>query len=387
MSAPGFDAFSPIAHNVKHIAYVDVPGGGQVFVSNGRAFVGHMAPPAGTTVVDVTDPAKPSVVGFLSVPQNRHSHKVRVHDNIMLVNSEAYRAPDFTDGGLRVFDIRDPSKPQQIGFFPVVGKGVHRFDSDGKYAYLSASADGYHGNIVIIVDIGDPKNPREVSRWWRKGQWTAGGEKPDWGNRNVACHHPLRFGDRLYVSYLQGGVVILDISDLKSPKLIGQYDYHPAFECITHTFARVPVKIGGLDVAVVVDEAPLRAREGQVPAFVWLFDVTDETNPRPFATYAMKSEDTPYRDDGRDPQPRFGAHQCHERMSDHYAYVTWFRGGLRIVDLRNPDGPTTAGYFIPTPGKGETTVQSNDVFVDDRGYIYLLDRLRGLNILKFEPES
>ena len=33
------------------------------------------------------------------------------------------------------------------------------------------------------------------------------------------------------------------------------------------------------------------------------------------------------------------------------------------------------------------TVQSNDVFVDDRGYIYPLDRLRGLNILKFEPKS
>lgn len=27
------------------------------------------------------------------------------------------------------------SSPQQIGYFAVSGKGVHRFDSDGKYAY------------------------------------------------------------------------------------------------------------------------------------------------------------------------------------------------------------------------------------------------------------
>ena len=44
-------------------------------------------------------------------------------------------------------------------------------------------------------------------------------------------------------------------------------------------------------------------------------------------------------------------------------------------------------FFIPTPGKGETTVQSNDVFVDERGYIFLLDRLRGLDILQFTAQS
>jgi hypothetical protein len=41
------------------------------------------------------------------------------------------------------------------------------------------------------------------------------------------------------------------------------------------------------------------------------------------------------------------------------------------------------GYFIPTPGKGQKTVQSNDVFVDDAGLIYLLDRLNGLDILEY----
>ena len=29
----------------------------------------------------------------------------------------------------------------------------------------------------MIVDINDPANPKEVSRWWFPGQWTAGGEK------------------------------------------------------------------------------------------------------------------------------------------------------------------------------------------------------------------
>jgi hypothetical protein len=36
------------------------------------------------------------------------------------------------------------------------------------------------------------------------------------------------------------------------------------------------------------------------------------------------------------------------------------------------------------PGKGQTAVQSNDVFRDDDGKLYLIDRLDGLEIL--EPQ-
>ena len=80
---------------------------------------------------------------------------------------------------------------------------------------------------------------------------------------------------------------------------------------------------------------------------------------------------------------RFGAHQCHERMTDTLVYVTWFRGGLRIVDIADPAKPKEVGYFIPPPGKDQKTPQSNDVFVDRQGLIYLIDRLNGLDILEY----
>ncbi len=34
------------------------------------------------------------------------------------------------------------------------------------------------------------------------------------------CHHPLRAGDRLNVSYWHHGMYILDISDISKPKMI-----------------------------------------------------------------------------------------------------------------------------------------------------------------------
>jgi hypothetical protein len=70
-------------------------------------------------------------------------------------------------------------------------------------------------------------------------------------------------------------------------------------------------------------------------------------------------------------------------MTDSLVYTTWFRGGLRITDIRNPRRPEEVGYYIPTPGPGEKSVQSNDVFVADDGLIYLIDRLNGLDILKY----
>ncbi len=421
-----------VAMNVRRLGRIDVPGGGQVVVQGNLAFVGHIAPPAGTSIIDISDIANPKVIGKLEMEIGNHSHKVRVHDNIMLINNEDHtrhlraagrqlpaarerltkelgRAPtddelaaefnykaadlpaiekaaktEYDAGGLRVFDIADPTNPKELAFYKTHGNGVHRFDFDGKYAYISTGVEGYARNIVVILDLTDPSNPKEVSRWWLPGQWTAGGEKADWGGLRFECHHPIRFGDRLYVSYHAAGMVILDISDITKPKMLSHYNYHPPFRPSTHTYARMPFQLGGRDIAVVVDEQPGRPRPGQVPAFMWIFDVTDETDPQPLSSYTVSEEDTPYRLGELDPRvARFGAHQCHERMRDSLVYIAWFRGGLRIVDIADPTGPVEVGYFIPRPADGTQTVQSNDVYVDEKGRIFLIDRFKGLEILEY----
>ena len=51
-----------VAHNVRRLGALDIPGGGQVVVQDGYAFVGHMKPPHGTSIIDVSDPTAPKVV-------------------------------------------------------------------------------------------------------------------------------------------------------------------------------------------------------------------------------------------------------------------------------------------------------------------------------------
>src|SRR5262249_51773595 len=80
-----------ISKNIKQIARTDLPGGGLVTVENGYAYVGHIDPPYGTSIVDVHDPKHPKLVSQLEVPEGIHSHKVRVSDDVMLVNYERYQ--------------------------------------------------------------------------------------------------------------------------------------------------------------------------------------------------------------------------------------------------------------------------------------------------------
>ena len=424
-------AIGDVARNVERIGHMDIPGGGQVTVQGDLAFVGHIDPPAGTSIIDISDIENPKLLSRLEIERGNHSHKVRVHGDVMLINNENHtrhlraagqqlpaarerltaelgREPSDTElaavfnykpedipamqraaeveydsGGLRIFDISDPANPRETAFYKTFGNGLHRFDFDGTYAYLSTGMEGYARNIVVILDLSDPANPQEVSRWWLPGQWVAGGETPE-SELRFECHHPLRFGDRLYVSYHAAGMVILDINDITKPRMLSHYNYHPPFRPSTHTYARMPFPLDGKDIAVVVDEQPGRPREGQVPAFMWLFDVSDETDPQPLSSYTVLEEATPHRLGDLSPRiARFGAHQCHERMTDSLVYIAWFRGGLRVVDIADPLKPEEVGYFIPQPMPGTETVQSNDVYVDEAGRIFLIDRFKGLEILKY----
>lgn len=363
----------------RHVGRADIPGGGQVVVEGSYAYVGHMRPPHGTSILDVSDPKKPRVVSTLDVPPYMHSHKVRVHGDVMLTNNEKFGAPhpDFK-GGLKTYDISNRARPREIGFMPSQG-GTHRFDYDGRYAYISPQLEGYVGNILMIVDVSDPTRPEEVSRWWLPGQHVAGGETPTWEGRRHRCHHALRRGvDRLYCSYWHAGFMIFDVADIRKPKLISHVDWSPPYPCPTHTAIPIPHEIKGRKMMVVTDEEVADRLAPTPNAFLWMVDITDETNPVPVSTFGV-THDHPFDKDRWD-----GCHQPQEQVDGTTLFVTWFASGLKAVDVSDPYAPRQIGHFMPEPGTGQSIVQSNDVFYDRAtGLIYLLDRLGGLDILEF----
>ena len=367
------------AKGIREVAYFDCPGSGQVYVDGHIAYLAHMDAPAGTTIVDVRDPKNPRQLNQIQVPSGVHSHKVRVANDLMVVNWEApppYETGPGFRGGLAIYDVSKPDKPRQITFWQCAGVGVHRYDFDGRYAYISPTVDGYEGNIVMILDLADPSRPEEVSRWWIPGQWIAGGETPTWeGYRQTWCHHPLRLGDRLYVGYWHAGFVILDISDMRQPRMISRLDWSPPFAHPTHTALPIPFPVRGRRLLVVTDE-DVRKLFPSPPPFMWIVDITDETRPMPVSTFQVEEVDgSPQRD-------FTGCHQPAEQVYNTEIPVAWFAYGLRVVDIGNPHAPREVASFLPPVPKGATRVCSNDVFLTKEGLIYLVDRNGGLYILE-----
>ena len=438
MDASGPDG-KPLAKNIKRLGHLDLPGAGQVYVAGDYAYIGHLPnkPGLGTSVVDVSDPTRPKLVASIDVgdPQS-HSHKVRVVDGIMAINVErnnfgigrkaeqlppmkkrlgvelgrepsakelaeklgveegdisaleASEIHQYTNGGFKLFDASNPAKPKEIAHHKTGGIGVHRFDMDSQYAYISTEMDGFIGNILVIYDIRDPEQPREVSRWWMDGQNIAAGEVPTWEGRECRLHHAMRERDRLWAGVWQAGLRVIDISDITKPETVGSYNYHPPYPEPSHTFMPVPFPVAGRDIALAIDEedqysSPREAdaRRGRPHANLWVFDVGDLSDIKPLAIYQASEAATPWAETRG---TRFGAHQFQEHFEDTLVYCAWFSGGLRIVDIADPLAPREVGFYIPEPVNGAPAPQTNDVDTDSRGLVYIVDRFTGFDILEFD---
>ncbi len=366
------------AKGIRQLAYVACSGGGQVVVEKNVAYVGNMRNPDGTTIVDVSDPRNPREISRLGMVPGAHSHKVRVKDGLMLVNREFVSpqlSPAGFKGGLGIYDVSAPHAPRLICEWTTPGKGVHRFDFDGRHAYISATEEGYVGHIMKILDLANPAKPEEVGRWWIPGQWTAGGETATWKGADHRIHHPLRMGNRLYTSCWLHGLVILDITDITKPRQISSLATSPPFPWPTHTALPVPFPVRGRKLMIVADEDVARSDDAP-PSFLWMVDIEDERHPIAFGSFQVEAED------GSNKPTFTGCHQPCEKITGTEIPVAWFAHGLRMVDFSNPHAPKETGYFEPDPEPGIPRVQSNDVTVDERGLIYLLDRVRGLHILE-----
>jgi hypothetical protein len=368
---------------------MEIAGGGQIVIDGNYAYIGHQHRPQGTTILDISDPLKPKILSTLT-PNHpwSHSHKVRCVGDLMVVNSEferggGARREEYPDGGFRIYDIKDRTNPKLVTFVKTHGKGVHRFDVDENYAYISTEMEGFVGNILVIYDIRNPTKPVEVSRWSMERQNVAGGDEPHPKRAEHRLHHAMRCGTEMYAGCWMSGISIIDVSDVSQPRTLSRHEYDPPCPEPTHTFLKVPHLIGGKRIAVSTEEE--RAHRGadadkaHAPLRTW--DVSDPTRPTLLYSYYLPDSATPYPAD----KVRFGTHQLREQVdADNLLYVTWFAGGLRIIDISDPANPKERGYFIPKPGDGVAAPLTNDVFKDNRGLLWVTDKERGLDVIEYK---
>jgi len=219
------------SNEMKPIGYSGLDGHGGAFKLAIRRvndhwylYMGHLWN-RGWSIIDVTDPSNPRYLKFIEWPQqNTWTIQMELHGNLMLTALQRAQADGWGgdvnapfDEGVVIWDISDPVNPKQLSHWRTGSFGVHRLGyPGGRYANVAANMPGFRGQILLFLDISDPQNPKEVSRWWETGQKE--GEPPP--PFPISFHGPAYIdGEKAYLGYANE-LVILDISDIAHPKEI-----------------------------------------------------------------------------------------------------------------------------------------------------------------------
>jgi hypothetical protein len=355
------------------------------------------------TGVDVTDPRAISTIVQTDLQyEGQRSNSLAIVGDIMYVAHQMVRK-GMPGAGLDLYNVADPLNPRHISTFDVTGEGsqgVHcLWCVDGAYVHMASSLPGMSprsprdAQFYVIVDVRDAAKPVQVGQYWFPGTMEGDAEpapivhEPNMGygvhNTNVYPQRP----DRAYCGFKDGGVAILDISDMSNIREVSRVDYNPPMPAPGFTHTALPLFERGL--MIVTDETVLEHAEDW-PKLAWVMDMSDETNPTTISTLPL-----PPVEEFRDRPGRFGAHNLHENqpvetsfVSEELIFGSYFSGGLRVHDITNPFQPKEVAYFIPEleedpgikPFYGDHAADGmniNDVYVDENRIVYAVDRARG----------
>jgi hypothetical protein len=370
------------------------------------AYIGHHAGgDNGTSILDVTDPRAPRLVAH--IPSQGGAQMVRVCDGASLPRadkSKTYLLRTRGDEAHEVWDVTSPEKPAKLA---TVSRGLHGthknwWECDTGIAYLVSGVPGWRTHrMTQVFDLSDPARPRFIRDFGLVGQQPGAQGPVPAGLHGAISTGPK--GNRIYFGYgtNAGGVVqIVDrkkllegaaapteanlllpqVGRLDLPGSMGAHTVFPILGVEVAEFARD--RAGARrDLVLIVNEA-LAGGCGEARQMAWLADVTDEARPMTISGWTVEEASGNFCARGR-----FGAHSSNESFAPIYykrlVFIAFFNAGVRAVDIRDPFRPREVAHFIPAGG-----AVTNNVEVDERGYIYIVDRgALGLHILELTGEA
>ncbi|MEA2937880.1 MAG: hypothetical protein QOC56_1384 [Alphaproteobacteria bacterium] len=414
----------------RYIAYIGHHGGNKDNPAPLNALNGQQEL-NGTSVVDVTDPKQPKylahIPGAVGDGEAGAAQMTRVCDGKTLGKGDpdkVYLLRAFGREGHETWDVTDPAHPK------VLARLLGMSDTHKNYweceaggiAYLVSTPPGWRTRMTMVYDLSDPAKPVKIRDFALVGQQPgATGAVP------VAIHGLVSTGakgNRIYIAYgtNKGGVIqIVDREKLlKGPKeptpdnlsypQVGRLDMlplaggHTAMPLGKYKIPEFAKDKEGQerDMVMIVSET-FREECGEPRQMVWFMDATVESKPMVVSHWTVPEASGNFCARGG----RFGSHSSNESMDPLFyqklTFITFFNAGVRALDIRNPYEPKEVGYFIPPITKAtvarcgmiggqqrcsNAVIQSNNAEVDDRGYVYIVDRSNtGLHIVELTGEA
>jgi hypothetical protein len=419
----GRSAYQPLVHKqgARFIAYIGHHGG-----KNLNPLTGAMED-NGTSILDVTDPRAPKYIAHIpgepGEGESGGAQMARACDGDKLPKGEkgkTYLLRPFGNAGHEIWDTTDPAKPKLLTTVVRGVRGTHKseWECDTGIAYLVSGLDGWRTRrMTQVFDLSDPRAPRHIRDFGLPGQQPGTqGEVPTELHGMISTGAA---GNRIYFGYgtNKGGIMqIVDRkkllegpkeptdANLKAPEVgrlvlpptNGAHTTFPLLGMDVAEFAKD--KVGSKrDFAVIVDESLVNECQ-EARQMVWIADITSESEPFNVSSWTVPEASGNFCSRGG----RFGSHSSHENFTSIYykrlMFIAFFNAGVRALDIRDPYHPKEVAYFIPVVtaktdkrcvgDKCKVAIQTNNVDVDDRGYIYIADRANtGMHILELTGEA
>ncbi len=387
----------------------------------------------GTSIIDVTDPKHPTYLSHIPGEEGKAeqggAQMVRICSGADLPKadkSKFYMLRTFGNQSHEVWDVSEPAKPSLLTTIGKGLKGTHKnfWECDTGIAYLvSGNPQWRTTRMTQIYDLSNPAKPVFIRDFGLVGQQPgAGGDVP------MSLHGPISTGpkgNRVFFGYgtnTEGVLQIVDrekllngakdptpenllspqIARLDLPPMHGAHTVFPMLDMDVPEFEK---NLLGRkrDFIVVTDEAIQKeCLEGR--QMVWFVDITTEKKPFGVASWTVPEKSGNFCSRGG----RFGSHSSNESTAPVFhkkiMFFAHFNAGVRALDVRNPFSPKEIAYYIPgmnantvvletpagqigklpyTAAATKRAIQTNNVEVDERGYIYIVDRANtGMHILE-----
>ncbi len=252
-------------------------------------------------VFDITDPANPVLTDSVQLDARR-INDVKIHPNNRLAVLTREGASTRRNG-IVLLDLSTPAHPTIISeYTETVTGGVHNVWIDGATDLVYACHNGTRD--IRIIDIKDPRNPREVGSWGLP-------------NEDRSLHDVIVQDGYAYLSYWDDGLITLDVGagthggSPTRPTFVSQFKYP---EGHTHTAWRYGRYLFVGDEIYPPDwdaDRPIEAR-----GYIHVLDHSDPANPVEVARYEV---------------PEAGVHNFW--VEDDILYVGYYQAGLRVVDV------------------------------------------------------
>ena len=377
---PEASSARPRTWNTALVGHLNPGGGfnGDVWVHRSVAYLGGWGygshcPVRGVRAISVRKPATPRLASRFARFRGTTSEDVwvgrvrsRFFDGdlaavgIQLCSRTGSVRSRRTFRGLALYDVTNPWRPRLLSRLSSGRRttGVHELSVaerlDGQILVLatvphSLAATGRAKGDVRVVDVTNPRRPRELADWDFRRDGPRRSRRrlvAARGFDELLAHSAWPFGDgmKAFVSHWDAGEVFLDLADPRRPRYLGRTRYPRRAHGNAHSAWFGPEE----RIFVQNDEVGDFYHGTMSPERGWGFQrVFDASKPsRPVAIGRFATENSVPGRDGR--IGRNGFYSVHNNVIvGDVQYVSWYSDGVRIVSLADPRRPREIGYFIP----------------------------------------